>query len=143
MIRYVGFEIKALDNMIMRKILANVRGNKRECLMPIQAGILRYLFVNSDKEIYQRDLEKEFLIRRSTISGILSTMEKNKMIRRIDSSLDLRVKRIILTNDCLERINSLEKETEKFEENLCMGITDEELEMFFSVIDKIKDNLSK
>ena len=40
---------------------------------------MRYLFINMDKEIYQKDIEKNFVVRRSTASGILDTMEKNGM----------------------------------------------------------------
>ena len=74
--RVVGFEIKSLDNMMTRNIILNAKTVGEESLTPVQIRIMRYLFMNRDKEIYQRDIEKNFLVRRSTASGILKTMEK-------------------------------------------------------------------
>lgn len=39
---------------------------------------MRYLFKNQDKEIYQKDIENNFVVRRSTAFGILDTMKKMK-----------------------------------------------------------------
>lgn len=140
--RIVGFEIKSLDNMITRKILADTKLTGKEMLSPVQIKILRYLFLNKDHDVYQRDIEKNFLVRRSTASGILRTMEKRGLIKRIGSDTDLRVKKVILSSECINRIDELEARTISFQDKLCSGITDEELILFFRIIDKMKDNLS-
>ena len=114
-----------------------------ETLTTVQIRIMRYLFMNNDKEIYQKDIEKNFVVRRSTASGILSTMEKNGMIKRVDSDFDLRVKRIILTDKYIDRIELLERMIDVFQGELLEEINDNELNTFFSVIDKMKNNLLK
>lgn len=46
-------------------------------LTPMQKHVLTYiLFETMVRDIYQKDIEKEFKIRRSTASGILQLMEK-------------------------------------------------------------------
>lgn len=141
--RIVGYEIKTLDNLMTRNIVSTAKDCGYEALTTVQIRIMRYLFMNRDKEIYQRDIEKNFIIRRSTVSGILKTMEKNGMIQRIDSTLDLRVKRIVLTDKYIDRIDELEQRIDIFQSELLSGIDDSELNTFFSVIDRMKDNLSK
>ena len=63
-----------------------------------QIKIIKYLFFNSDKIIYQKDIEKELGLRGSTASGILNTMEKNNFIIRLKCNGDARKKQIKLTD---------------------------------------------
>jgi len=141
--RIVGYEIKTLENLITRRILAVAKEEGYPALTTVQIRIMRYLFLNKDKEIYQKDIEKNFVVRRSTASGIIDTMVKNGMLKREDSTLDLRVKRIVLTEKYLGQMDLLEKLIDKFQSNLTEGISDAELNTFFCVIDKMKDNLKK
>lgn len=141
--RVVGFEIKSLDNMMTRNIILNAKTVGEVSLTPVQIRIMRYLFMNRDKEIYQRDIEKNFLVRRSTASGILKTMEKNGMIERVSSDIDKRVNRIVITDKYIHRIDELEERINTFQDKLCEGISDRDLNTFFKVIDKMKKNLSK
>ena len=140
--RIVGYEIKTLENLITRKILAIAKEEGYPALTTVQIRIMRYLFLNKDKEIYQKDIEKNFVVRRSTASGIIDTMVKNGMIVREDSTLDLRVRRIILTDKYLNQMELLENLIDKFQADLTDGISDVELNTFFSVIDKMKENLN-
>jgi len=141
--RIVGYEIKTLENLITREILAVAKEEGYPALTTVQIRIMRYLFMNKDKEIYQRDIEKNFVVRRSTASGIIDTMVKNGMLKREESSLDLRFKRIVLTDKYIDQMDLLENLIEKFQLKLTEGISDVELNTFFSVIDKMKDNLKK
>ena len=141
--RIVGYEIKTLENLITRRILAVAKEEGYPALTTVQIRIMRYLFLNKDKEIYQKDIEKNFVVRRSTASGIIDTMVKNGMLKREYSTLDLRVKRIVLTEKYLGQMELLENLIDKFQSNLTEGISDTELNTFFSVIDKMKDNLKK
>lgn len=135
----IAFEIKTIDNMITRRIIKN----SKEGICPInqvQFVIIKHLSKN--KKVYQRDLEELLHMRRSTISGILKTMEKNNQIKRIDSTEDARIKEIILTDKCLEYKKIIKKKKEEFDKLLSKDISKEELEIFYKVIDKIKENIS-
>ncbi len=136
--RKISFEIKILDNMIERKIFKGV--DKRN-LTNTQTRILKYLFNNKDKVIHQSDIEKEMLLRRSTISGILNTMEKNNLIKRSNSEVDARKKKIALTSYSLNKHKEIEKKIADFEKNLLKGISIKEKQNFIKIIDKLKENL--
>lgn len=141
--RIVGYEVKTLENLITREIIATAKKEGYPTLTTVQIRIMRYLFINMDKEIYQKDIEKNFVVRRSTASGILDTMEKNGMLMRIPSDFDARSKRIVLTDKYISKVELLENLIEKFQDSLLEGISDNELNTFFTVIDKMKDNLNK
>ncbi|UKI57872.1 MAG: MarR family winged helix-turn-helix transcriptional regulator [Clostridium sp.] len=66
-------------------------------LSPSQIMITRFLYKNSDKVVYQKDLEKGLPFRKSTISGIIQTMIKNNIIDTKSSKNDLRSKEVTLT----------------------------------------------
>ena len=67
-------------------------------LTPMQKHILTFiLFETMERDLYQRDIEEEFRIRRSTASGILKLMEKNGFIYRKSVARDARLKQIVLT----------------------------------------------
>ena len=138
--RKIPFEIKMLDNMIDRKICKSV---EKMNLTHTQARILRFLFTNKDKTIYQSDVEKEVGVRRSTISGILDTMVKNNLIIRKESAKDARKKEVALTVNSLNKHKEIEKKIADFESFLLKGITKEEKDAFFKTIDKLKENLKQ
>lgn len=138
----IALEIKCMDNMINRHIINKAKNLKMTfTLTPVQFKILHYLFKNEEKIIYQSDIEKLIESRRSTTSGILNTMEKNNLIKRIESKQDARKKQIILTSYCKGYYNKMLKQRHIFEEKLKENITNEELETFFKVTEKIKSNI--
>lgn len=118
----------------------------KECdnLTGTHGFILGYLAEMSDKQdVFQKDVEKRFDIRRSTASEILNLMERNGLIVRVSVDYDARLKKIVLTDkakDLCERIDEQFAETENM---LTKGISEEELGTFFAVIDKMKANISE
>lgn len=132
--------IMTTNILIARRISQELKLQNFE-VSPAQIRIVEYLSVNKDKKIYQKDIERLFKIRRSTVSGILKTMEKNDIIRRVDSLVDARSKEIILTDWAFNKALSIRNSFKGFDKVLCkdIGITD--LEIFFKVICKINDNI--
>ena len=79
----VGLEIKTIDNLILRRILNEAKGEESFVKTPYQAIIFKYLVTNQKNKVYQHTLEKELNLRRSTISGILDTMEKKVLLKEL------------------------------------------------------------
>lgn len=137
--RKIALEIKLLDNLIGRKLIQNEKDKKK--LSHVQVSIIKYLFENREKTIYQSDLESFLNVRRSTISGILKTLEKRNFIKRVDSKKDARKKEIVLTDYSYQKSKIMKKKVTEFETLLTKNISYEELNIFFNVVDKIKENL--
>lgn len=136
---YVLFEIKQLQNAIVRTICTDMK--QHNITSPptlIQAEITGYLIRNKEKNVYQKELEAVFKLRRSTISGILQTMEKKNIIQRVD---DGRTKKIILTEQAIQQQELALQYLKQLEQTIIKDITVEELELFHQVIQKMKQNL--
>ena len=94
----VLYEIKSLEKMLVRELINNSDIKDKENLLPTptQCQIIEYILNNKNKDIYQKDLEKVLNLRRATVSGVLHTMEKNGLIKRVTDESDTRTKKIIL-----------------------------------------------
>ena len=139
--RKAGHEIKMLSNLLKRQIHALEAADDGQIVTGMLGHVLGYLCHNRDREIFQRDIEAEFLIRRSTATGILQLMEKNGLIRRLPVARDARLKQIVLTDQALAVHQAIEERLDELEVRMCRGITDEEMRIFYSVIDRMKENL--
>ena len=136
----IGSEIKKIDNLIIRKIVSYSKNNSY-MLSPSQIMITRFLYKNSDKVVYQKDLEKGLPFRKSTLSGIIQTMVKNNIINTTSSKDDLRSKEITLTPYGKKINKEIEENIIKFDKALKNNIKDSDLRIFFKVTKQIQDNL--
>jgi MarR family transcriptional regulator, repressor for mepA len=137
----VGYELKALSNLIKRYIYNSHSKENIDRFSEIQGMLIGYLNKNSHKDIFQKDIEEAFTIRRSTVTGILQSMEKNEYITRESVPYDARLKKIVLTEKGRDIHNHIMNEIDKFEKRITQNISDEELEMFAKILDKFKKNL--
>lgn len=138
--RNIGFEIKTTSNLIRRKIENEI--SEDENMTGNQGYILGFLYHQKDRDIFQKDIEQEFSIRRSTATGILNVMEKNNLIKRVSSKEDARLKKIILTKKGLKMHQQSYNKMQLIEKNLKNKLTEKEIEEFFHILDKIKDNIN-
>lgn len=139
MSKAVLFEIKMLQNILARNVFKDLKCESKKIPSIIQIEIIDYL-AKSKSLVCQKDLEKYFKLRRSTISGIIKTMEKNNFVQRVDSKEDLRSKVIILTDDAQELLNDMREKLKKLEKKAIRGISDEKLEVFLEVIKDMQKN---
>ena len=103
--------------------------------------LLRYLYENQERDVFQRDIEKAFSISRSSVTVTLQLMEKNGLIRRESVAQDARLKRIVLTQKARDLHRQIEADILAFESNLARGISEEEQEVFLRVAKKMQENL--
>ena len=135
----IGFEIKTINDLIKKRIMCD---KENDChISHTQIKIIQYMYIHKEEVIYQRDLEKKFDLKRSTISGIIDTMEKNNLVKRIDSKEDLRLKQLVLTDMALNKINVLVDKIVKFNKSLEKNISKKDLDTFYKVTEQIKNNI--
>lgn len=136
--------IKELEKVIVRKIMSETSHDEMFSKPSIaQMQIIKYILKHDGKTIYQRDLEEVFNLRRATISGILKTMEKNNVIIRVCDPNDARGKIVILSDDAKKFFKEKETLFKKLETILKKDISKEELETFYKVILKMRDNINR
>jgi len=135
-------ELKSFYNeIICKKNIVDVCKCKIKSFSQIQ--IIKYLIDNKEHEIYQKDFEKALNIRKSTVSGILNTMEKNNIIRRLHSDKDSRGKIIVLTEEALLLYKNVEQEFDNLNYKIIKDISEDYLQTFYKVLDKMKKNIQQ
>ncbi|MGN1411023.1 MAG: MarR family winged helix-turn-helix transcriptional regulator [Oscillospiraceae bacterium] len=140
----IGFEIKHISILIGRAFDKHVFTKKdfnNENLTIMQSHIIGFIYGHDNHTIPQHELEKEFNRRRSTITGILKLMEKNGFITREYSKKDARMKMVTLTDKAIQLHQCITKKIDDFNRNLEKGLTEDEVQTFYSIMDKIKKNL--
>lgn len=138
-----GFEICRTARLVKRYLDADRPKDFDDKTTSTHGRVLGYFYKNRHTDIFQKDFEQEFNIRRSTASNILSLMEKNGLIKRVSVSYDKRLKKIVLTEKALEMQDKLEVVFGNLEQVIVKDISEEELEIFFSVLKKINNNLER
>lgn len=142
--RHVGYEIKALDQLIRRAIVNISLKNGMDQVTVMHGWIIGYLYRNREKDIYQKDLEAEFQITRSTVTSILKLMEKKGYIERVSVEKDARLKKLILTEKAIaiQRKNCMDI-NQILEKQLIRDISPEEMEIFCRVLHRMRHNLEE
>ena len=138
--RQLGFEIRTLNNLIKRYFEQHKPEEFKEST-GVHGWAIRYFYENRNKDIFQRDFETRFSIRRSTATNMLKLMEKNGLICRVSVESDARLKKIVLTEKAITIHKKAIKNIEVLETLLESDITEKELDSFYVVLDKIKANL--
>ena len=70
-------------NLIKRKCAKMDNSKCEGAITPKQGIVLGFIHaqIKQGNDVYQKDIEKEFSLRRSTASEILALMEKNEIIK--------------------------------------------------------------
>ena len=139
----VGHELAYTNNLIARRIARGGNNKYAMNISPIQVRIVKYLVKQNNKAILQKDMEYIFNIRRSTVSGVIKTMEKNNIIIRENVKDDNKSKEIKLTNEVYIRDNELVRKLRELDLELLKGVNKEGLEVFRRVLKNIQDNLKE
>lgn len=145
----VLFQIKSLDKMICRTLVKDENINEMETCSkklnptPTQIQIVKYILEHVDEEVYQKDLEEVLNLRRATVSGVLQTMEKNNFIERVVSQKDTRTKQIILNENAKQIFLKNKEKLDNLEEVIVKNISKKDLDVFFSVLKVMKDNIKE
>lgn len=137
----IGFEIRTLSNLIRRDVEKNIAEMKLEPNQRIHGWAINYFYENRYRDIFQKDFEGKFSIRRSTASNILKLMEKNGYIKRVSVESDARLKKIVLTDKAVSVHKKICEDIAEREKRLRTGIDEEELNTFFRVMEKLKKNM--
>ena len=137
----IGFKLHKLD-MEMKKLMdARMRAAGYDDVTLTHGWILKYLYDNRDKDIYQKDIEKHFSIGRSTVTTIIQLMEKRDLVRREYVESDARLKKVMLTEKGFQHHHHVVANFSSTHEHILRGLSVEEKETLLSLMEKISNNI--
>ena len=138
--QHVGAEVKQISNLIHRRLLSK-QSSEEDTVAGSGGWILGYLDRHSDCDVFQRDLEEKFCMRRATVSKMIQLMEQKGWIERRSVAHDARLKKLILTEKGRARNRELIAEFDQLEEEMTADIPQEKLDTFFEVCRMLRKKL--
>lgn len=139
----IGLEVKILGSLIDREIRAKVAVDNLDKMTNMHGHIIGFLRNNSDREIFQRDIEKRFMISGASVSEILKLMEKNGLIERKPVERDGRLKKIVLTDKAIAMHDEVKASIDSVEREIDGLITEEERAEFDRIAMKLIEKLKQ
>lgn len=143
--KHLGREIRRVSNQIARYLGGIPAQYQGESLTPMQRMFIGAIYdrtIRDGQAMFQRDLEKIFNIRRSTVTGTLQLMEKRGLILRRPVAGDARLKELRLTEPAVQIHDQIDQGIESMEHKLRQGLSDEEVEQLRRMLGIISRNLS-
>lgn len=141
----IGSELHSIGNLLKRisenSCICNYR--RQTELTEMQTRVICFLYQNRTRDIFQKDIEKEFSVRRATVSVLLRTMELKQLVTRESVSSDARLKKVVLTSKSENIAQIAQEEVARFEKMLQEDISPEDMAAFYRVTAKIRSNIEK
>lgn len=136
----ISFQLHNLSHLLKRRMEHSLTCCHIDDKVSRNNGwILGYLAHHPDQNVFQKDIENAFCVRRSTVSKVIRLMETKGLIRRESVPNDARLKKLVLTPDGMELHKAIEQQILDTENLLRQSITDEELEIFSRIMDKFRN----
>lgn len=118
---------------------------EEEGTFQVQNRVLKYIYRHEAEDVYQKDIEKVFVINRSTASTMLKSLENKAYIKRIPNPCDMRMKRLVTTELGRNYLRDIFSNTQHFFDQLnqllCREISEEDFAVFERVLLKMKENM--
>ncbi|MBD5490375.1 MAG: MarR family transcriptional regulator [Lachnospiraceae bacterium] len=106
-----------------------------------QARVLQYI---SDKggRVAQKSIEEHLDVSHPTVVGIVSRMEKNGYLHCYTDEEDRRNKMVEMTERAVRLSHEMQNEVASYEEELLRGLTKEEIESLYRMLDIMYKNVN-
>lgn len=138
--KQLGYRFRVVDKLIQRYFSTRMVNDGKE-LTRMQCGTIRYLIENDDREVFQKDFEKDFAITGATATNILKLMEKGGIIERVPLKRDGRLKKLVLTQKGYQLDAKAQDNIERLEIGMLKGISEEDVAIFSDVMERITQNI--
>ena len=136
-------EIKYLNILLSRRFFENIINKDTHFLTRVNACIIKYLIDNENSDIFQKDIEIKFGITKSTASKVLKLMESKNLIVRQSVKNDARLKKLVASQKAKEIYNNINNTLYKDEQILLNNFSQEEINNFKNLLEKLKNNIKK
>ena len=100
-------------------------------------------YLGREESISQKELAERMNVKESSIARLLDRMERDGLVERIKNESDKRITNLRLTDRGKEYRIKLLPDGEKFEQLLYKGISDEEMQVFTTVLSKMINNIKE
>ena len=139
----LGKQVHHLSRLMKKSLDASPAKSCMDHLTGVHGWIIGYLYHHRERDTFQRDLENELGMSRSTATTVLQLMEKNELLTRHGVPYDARLKKLVLTDKAVGLLQTFEADCERLDEAVMEGISPEEREQFMKLCGIMISNLEK
>ena len=138
---HIGKEIDILSNKFKRVINHKISQNG---VTGIQGKIIGFIkFESVKRDVFQKDIEEEFDIRRSSVTSVITLLEKKGYVKRVSVLKDARLKKLVLTEKGIELHNEVHKDIVNFENYIKSELTEDELNIFIDILNRLNRRIEE
>ncbi|MBQ2861693.1 MAG: winged helix-turn-helix transcriptional regulator [Oscillospiraceae bacterium] len=138
---YINTELRILSRNIANYFINHGSNRKIDKMTGSGAWIIAYISENYGRDVFQRDLEREFDITRSTASKNVDLLVENGFIVREPVDYDARLKKLVLTDKAREVFKIMRNDRATLENRMLRGFTDEEKTQLRAFLKRLAANL--
>lgn len=135
----IGF----VTNTTIKTVTEDFNRRVEKCGSTRIQWIALYFLLKADKPTSQRELAVMMNIKDPTLARLVDRMERDGLLRRIENPQDKRMKFLELTETGRTKAEAMMPLGKEFSDLLLEDITDEEVEVFQKVLDKMLNNVKK
>lgn len=138
---HIGKEIDILSNKFKRVINHKI---SQYGVTGIQGKIIGFIkFESVKRDVFQKDIEEEFDIRRSSVTSVITLLEKKGYVKRVSVLKDARLKKLVLTEKGIELHNEVHKDIVNFENYIKSELTEDELNIFIDILNRLNRRIEE
>ncbi len=139
---FINTELRILSRNINNYFINYGNRKKIDKITGSGGWIIAYISENWDRDVFQRDLEKEFDITRSTASKNVDLLVENGFIDRVPVDYDARLKKLVLTDKAKEVFKIMRNDRAELEGIMLKGFSDEEKKQLRGFLHRLNANIS-
>ena len=140
-----NYPMKAMMNLncISHRVIENSMADLG--LTSIQSRMLGYLYfqLQNGKQVFQKELEEEFRIRKSSVTSVIQMLEKKGLVRRAGVTGDARRKELMLTEQGIAVQETVMERLDALEGLVNEALSPKEKQIWLSCIRKIETRLKE
>ena len=140
---YQVLQIMTIVNQLRQMTITAHNGICPPGMTMSQLICIAYITFRQDADVYQKDIESCFKLRRSTVSSLLNTLERKELIRRVSVPHDARLKKLILSEKGQEIGSHVQKVLTELNQQMISVLDSEEQETLSKILRKIESGLAE
>jgi len=126
----ISHRLEVIQNNILRKYGVSHQ----------QTQLLAYIYARPEQDVFQKDLEKSFGLKSSTVTELLHTLENHGFIIRIPCEYDKRAKKLMVTQKAADLHESFMASIQAIEDIVSHGLSDLEKNLLHDLLLKVSEN---
>jgi DNA-binding MarR family transcriptional regulator len=139
---FIG-ELKRINNLIKRRVDSDEVLSSQARMTGTHGYVIGFIAHRNaeGEDVYQKDVESRFSMRRSSVTELLNNMELNGFIKRESDVKDKRLRKVVLTDKAMAVHKRVVARLQSIDEELISLLTPQEFDSLKVALGKIEDYL--